>query len=115
METKQYKRIIPVLQRCQSITDEFILANPDDVLLLAHPLIDLQQYEAASCLIHNAEKHYGKYINATQCQLLEVKLLWQHLERHDEAHKIINNLLINPPEAYKNQILELAKNMQRII
>lgn len=114
LERKQYKRIIPILERCQLVTEEFMLANPDEVLLLAHPLIDLQQYEMARRLIHNAEQRYAKYIDATQCKLLEVKLLWHYLEKQDEAHQLINNLLTNPPESYKQEILTLAKAIATI-
>lgn len=109
LETRLYKRIIPILERCQSVTDEFVLANPNEVLLLAHPLIELQQYEMASRLIHDAEQRYGKYIDATQCKLLEVRILWHYLEQQDEARQLVNALLINPPESYKQEILGLAK------
>ena len=109
LEKKLYKRIIPILERCHSVSDEFVLASPDEVLLLAHPLIDLQHYKMARKLLKNAEQRYGEYIDATLCKLLEVKLLWHHLEQEEEARQLVNALLLNTKNGYKEEILTLAK------
>ena len=109
LERKLYKRIIPILAKCQSVSKEFVLANPDEVLLLAHPLIDLQEYKMAHYLIHNAERRYGEYIDFTLCKLLEAKLLWQYLEQEEEARQLVNALLANSNKNYKAEILTLAK------
>jgi len=105
LERKLYKRIIPILKRCQSVSNDFVLADPGEVMLLAHTLIDLQQYELAQHLLRNVDQRYGEYIDATLCKILEAKILWQYLQREEQARQLVNHLLLKPATNYKKEIL----------
>ena len=80
LEQRLYKRAMAITQQCQQVTEDFVLASPDSVLLLARALVDLQQYRTAYHLVRNAEQRYGQGIDAGRCQLLAIELLWQHLD-----------------------------------
>ena len=109
LEKKFYKRASDIFKQCHGVSNNFVLADPNEVLLLARGMIELQQYEAAQNLINNADQCYGKYIDITRCQILETELLLHHLNKLDEARGIINILLLNPQDTYKKEILDLAK------
>ena len=112
LEKKSYKRASIIFTQCHNISPDFLLADPAEVLLLAWGMVELQQYNTACDLIHNAEQHYGKYIDVARCQLLEIDLLLQQLNKPEEAHKIMNMLLINPANPYKTETLDLARRLQ---
>lgn len=109
---RKYKRAMDIFNQCYVISDNFVLADPAEVLLLARGVIEMQQYESARNLIHDAGQHYGEYIDVARCQLLEVELLMQHLEQPEEAHSIMSLLLLEPDNPYKKEALNLAKVMQ---
>ena len=111
LEQRLYIRALKIFKQCHNITADFVLADPNEVLLLAQGLIKLQQYEAARDLINNSEKRYGKYIDVPRFQLLEIKLLLHHLNKLEEARDIMNILLSKPQGSYKKEILSLAKLM----
>ena len=69
-------------------------------------------YEGIPChLIHNVRQRYGEYIDAARCQLLQIELLLQHLDKPDEARSVMNLLLVEPEHPYKQEMLSLAKCM----
>lgn len=109
---KLYKRAIVIEEQCRAITENFVLADPQEVLLLAWGAINLQKYETAYNLIHDAEQRYGTYIDIPRCQLLKVELLWRHLEQLDEARSLMKALLAEVKNPYREEILVLAKSMQ---
>lgn len=112
VEQRKYKRAMDIFNRCYKISDSFVLADAAEVLLLAWGMIELHQYESARNLIHKAGQRYGEYIDAARCQLLEIELLMQHLDQPEEAHSIMNILLLEPDNPYKKEVLSLAKVMQ---
>jgi len=112
VEQKYYKRAMKIFTQCHHISPHFVLADPAEVLLLAWGMVELQQYETACLLIHDAEQHYEKYIDVARCQLLEIDLLLQQLNKPEEARNIMNMLLINPTNPYKKETLDLAKHLQ---
>ena len=105
-----YLRALNIAEQCQAVTKEFVLADPDEVLLLYRGMINLQQYEVAYHLIHDAERRYGHCIDAARCQLLEAELLWQHLGKPDEAHRLMSQLLTDARNPYRKDILDLAQS-----
>ena len=109
LKKRFYARASDIFKQCHAVSNSFVLADPNEVLLLARSMIELQQYEAARNLINNADQRYGKYIDITRCQLLEIELLLHHLDKLEEARGIMNILLLNPQDAYKKEILDLAK------
>ncbi len=111
LEQKRYKRALDIFEQCHSISHDFVLADPAEVLLLAWGMVELQQYDATCRLIHNVEQRYGKYIDSARCQLLEIELLLHHLDKPDEARSIMNVLLTDIQNPYKKEILDLAKSM----
>ncbi len=109
-----YKRAFIIAEQCQAITKDFVLADPEEVLLLYQGLINLQQYEVAYYLIHDAGRRYGEYIDTARCRLMEIELLWKHLEKHEAAHTLLKTLLVDMGNPYKSETLVLAESMKRI-
>ena len=75
MNKRSYRRPLEIATRCYSMSDEFVLADPMHVLILAKYAISVQQYESAYAFVKNAEQRYGECINYTLCKLLEVEVL----------------------------------------
>jgi membrane associated rhomboid family serine protease len=112
MHNRNYRRPLEIATHCYSIFDDFVLADPMHVLILAKYAISVQQYESAYVLVKNAEQRYGEHINHTLCKLLEVEVLWVHLNKHDEARKLLTDLLkATHSSEHHNTVMELAKTM----
>ena len=112
MHKRSYRRPLEIVKQCYSISDEFVLADPMHVLILAKYAMLMQKYELAYALVKNAEQRYGEYINYTLCALLEIELLWVYLNRHDEARKILKDLLkVTHSTQHHNAVMALAKTM----
>lgn len=112
---KQHKRALDIFEQCYDITSDFVLADAAEVLLLAWGAIQLHQYESAQKLIANAKQRYGPYIDVARCQLLEIEILIHHLDMLEEARSVMNELLAETGNPYKQETLTLAKNMQNLI
>ena len=77
MHKRTYRRPLEIVKHCYSISDEFVLADPMHVLILAKYAMSMQKYELAYALVKNADQRYGEYINYTLCALLEIEIFLQ--------------------------------------
>ena len=112
MHKRSYRRPLEIAAHCYSISDEFVLADPMHVLILAKYAVSVQQYETAYALVKNTEHRYGECINYTMCKLLEVEILWVHLNKHNEARKLLADLLKTTRNSeHRNTVMGLAKTM----
>jgi tetratricopeptide (TPR) repeat protein len=112
MHKRNYRRSLEIVKHCYSISDEFVLADPMHVLILAKYAMSMQKYELAYALVKNAEQRYGEYINYTLCALLEIEILWMNLNKHDEAKKVLTDLLKSSHRSEDRKVvMELAKTI----
>lgn len=108
IEHRKYAKALVYVEKCQKVSAEFVLANPVNVMMLANMARENKQYEIAYLLVKDAQTRYGEYVDAHQCSLLEIELLWQHLDKEDIAHEIIKKLLLVSEGAFKQDLLKLA-------
>ena len=112
IQQRSYRRALEIAAHCYSISDEFVLADPMHVLILAKYAISVQQYKTAYVLIKNSEQRYGESINYTLCKILEVEVLWVHLYEYEEARKLLADLLKTTRSSeHHNTVIGLAKTM----
>ena len=112
MSTHQFGRAIDYVERCQSISKDFVLAVPSEVLLLAQNAMKLQKYELAYHLVRDAGSRYHGEIDVNHCRLLEIELLWRYLGDHQQAKKLMTSLLLNKSRSHRQEIVELAAQMK---
>jgi len=92
LEHGQYSRALAIAEACAAVTDEFILANPNELLLLAEHAKTQMKYHLAYRLVHNAEARYGVTLNAAKCLLMEADLLEHYLNEPEAAQALIDML-----------------------
>lgn len=112
MLTHQFGRAIEYTERCQSISKDFVLALPSEVLLLAQNAMKLQKYELAYYLVREAGSRYSGKIDDIQCRLLEAELLWKYLGDQSQAKALITRLLTDKSDRHRQEIVELASQMK---
>jgi len=106
-------RALEISKRCYAVSDDFLIADPTHVQLLAKYAIETNQHDLAYTIIKNAAERYGDSVNLTQCVLLEIELLWTHVGDNDTAHKLLTTLLMGKHSKEHHQaIMELARVMQ---
>jgi len=67
---RKYARALVYVEQCQQFTEDFVLADPDNVLLLANIAKDNHQYKVALRLVNNGSARYGEYIDGEACALM---------------------------------------------
>ncbi len=111
VDKKQYGNISNVLKSCLEVEPDFSLSDPDDLIFIVNYLINTHEYKQAYNLITNAHVKYGEEINKCDCILLEAKILWEYLDRIEDAKSLISNT-ISSSEKYDKLVkyLELIKS-----
>lgn len=106
-------RALEITKRCIAVTDDFLIADPIHVQLLAKHAIETNQHDAAYAIIKHAVERYAESIDKTQCILLEIELLLTHLGDNDAAKILLTRLLSTKhSKQHHNAIMQLAKAMQ---
>ncbi len=105
------KAALNVCETCFGSAPEFVLARPLEVLPLARMAERQQRYQLAYSLVHNAEDRYGNALDLTSAQLMEARLLAQHLGRRGEAQAITRALLAQRDPHRRAEISELARSL----
>lgn len=93
VDKKQYRNISGILKSCLEVDPDFVLADPDDLIFIVNYLINTHESELAYKLIYNAKEKYGIAINECDCVLLGAKILWEHLDRTEDAQDLIRNTI----------------------
>lgn len=70
VEQRKYARAILYVEHCQAIVKEFVLADPDHVLILAEIAKENHQYNVSYQLVADSYERYGNSINTDQCDQL---------------------------------------------
>lgn len=112
MEKRDYKRAMEIVEKCQTISEDFVLVDSSQALLLAWRAIDMSLHQNAYLLVQNAESRYGNSADIIKCKLLEVELLWMHLDETDKARSLVKELLLRKYDEYREEILALAGRIQ---
>jgi hypothetical protein len=113
MRNNNLHRALEITKRCIAVTDDFLIADPIHVQLLAKHAKDTNQHDVAYNIIKNAAERYGDSINITQCVLMEIELLWMHLGDNSSAKKMLVKLLsTRHSKEDRNAIMQLAKVMK---
>ena len=111
MQAHQTGKALQYVERCQSISKDFIVAKNDQLILLTQAAIELERYSMAYHLVRNAKQRYAGKLDIVHCRLLEIELLWRHLDEHEQAKSMIKNLLISKPSTHQEEIFELATSI----
>jgi membrane associated rhomboid family serine protease len=113
MRNNNFHHALEITKRCIAVTDDFLIADPIHVQLLAKHAKETNQQDVAYTIIKNAAERYGDSINITQCVLLEIELLWMHMGDNNAAKKLLTKLLSTKiSKEHHNAIMQLAKAMQ---
>lgn len=113
LNSHQFSKAISYAEKCQMISKDFVLSQSKELLLLVQYAIKQQKYELAYYLIKNASGRYNGELDYTHCQLLEIELLWCHLDASNKARELMKRLLALKPETHRQEIMQLATQMQR--
>jgi len=108
MENKKYASALLYVEKCQKITEDFVLADPKHVLILANMARKNQQFEMSYLLVKNASERYGEFINFENCSLLEIELLSVDLKRKNEAKERMREVLVIAEGDFKRDLMKLA-------
>ena len=91
VEKKKYADIPYIVKKCLEVDDQFILADPNDLLFVVNYLVSVNEYEFGYQLLHQASDKYGATINHCDGVLLEARLLWSHLDKGAEAQTLLES------------------------
>ena len=108
---KQYSSALSIAAECLDVKEDFVLADSSQVLHLAMVAMEQHQYKLAYHLICNAGERYGDTVDVFRCWLLEVELLWQHLQKPEAAKERISELLGETTNTYHRETIALANLM----
>ena len=89
LEHRQYARLLAIAEACVAVDDNFVLANPPELLPLVDEAQSQKQYMLAYKLIRNAEQRYVGVLDIAICRLIEADLLEHHLNKPEEAQKVM--------------------------
>jgi len=89
LEYQQYARVLMIAGACVAVDEDFVLANPAELLLLVDEAQSQKQYLLAYQLIRDAKQRYGDVLDVASCQLIEADLLEHHLNKPEEAQKVM--------------------------
>lgn len=113
MQSNKYYQALEMTKRCYAITDDFLIADPLHVMVLAKYAITANQHDIAYSIIKDAAERYPDAVNVIPCVLLEIELLWMHLGDNHAAQKLLTTLLsAKHSKDHHNAIMRLAKAMQ---
>ncbi|MDH5423928.1 MAG: rhomboid family intramembrane serine protease [Gammaproteobacteria bacterium] len=112
LNTQRFSAAVSYAEKCQLVSKDFVLAQAGELILLTQSAIKLQKYELAYCLINNANSRYNGEFDAVHCRLLEIELLWYHLEAANKARDLMKQLLALKPVTHRQEIMQLATQMQ---
>jgi len=112
MQQKKYARALLYAKECHEASENFILADPSYILLLAKLAVDTHQYQLAYLLVKDADKRYGNYVEHHQCALMEIELLWQYLNEPNKAQEKIDALLESPECPIRDDLIMQASLMK---
>ncbi len=112
MAQRNYRAALEMALRCHKLAAEFVLADVAHVIPLAQRAIEMKLYRDAWMLLRDAAEHYGESALTLSCRLLEIELLWQHLDAADTARTQIKALLSTTPLEQRDSVLALARRMQ---
>ncbi|MFK5984810.1 MAG: rhomboid family intramembrane serine protease [Pseudomonadota bacterium] len=107
VQQRKHARALLYVEQCQAVSDEFVLADPRNVLLLASIARDNHQYQVAYLLVRDAHERYGEYIDYGQCVLIELDLLMNYLDKQDEARVLIKEQLNVEGNPIKKELMLL--------
>jgi len=71
---RQYARALAIAEACFEAAEEFALADPNDVILLANQACKQKRHRLANMLVNNAEAAVGADIDLSQLQYLKTEL-----------------------------------------
>ncbi len=108
IENKKHSRALLFVEQCQAISNEFVLAHPNQVLPLAKISQASQQYQVAYLLVRDARERYGEYINYAQCVLIEIDLMLNYLDKKDEAKALVKEQLSIEGNPIKKELILLS-------
>ncbi|MFV2032983.1 MAG: rhomboid family intramembrane serine protease [Gammaproteobacteria bacterium] len=92
LEHRKYARLLAIAGACVEVDKDFVLANSAELLLLVGEAQSQMQYILAYQLIRDAKQRYGDALDAATCQLIEADLLEHHLNKPEEAQKVLARL-----------------------
>lgn len=72
---KRYGRVIHMIEKCQSISPQFVLHDITRTLFYAQMAIETGKHEVAQNLLDNPNKRYGVLLNPDQCNHLLQKAM----------------------------------------
>ena len=90
LEQRKYARALAIAEVCVAVRDDFALANPAELLLLADLAKTQMKFELAYYLVRDAGTRYGEALDVARCRLLEADLLEHHLNDPVAAQEIID-------------------------
>jgi membrane associated rhomboid family serine protease len=106
-----HKEVLNICEICFEFAPEFILANPLDVIPLAKIAEKQQRYTLAHSLVQDAQERYGDGLDVTTANLMEVRLLAQHLEQPNAAKEIVRRLLDSSEPGRRGDVLAVANTI----
>jgi len=111
IKQQRYKDAFKIAKDCISVTKDFVLTNPRDVLLLAHEANNQGYHKLAIALLHNVSTHYTEEVDYVACGLLEAEILIVHLKMHTVANQCLEALKKTANEFE----LERISNLQSLV
>jgi len=109
-----FARALGITRECLALNENFVLSDPASLLPITEKAIEFEEYTLAYQIIKNASSRYGKYINATQCQILEAQILLRYLNQYEKARVIVSGLLKLEPGNMSQDIFSLAAELNNI-
>jgi len=100
-----------LVEECIQVTPNFVLADPRQVLLLAHEAINQHRHSVAYALLRESEKRYHRSVEPVRCGLLEIDLLAHQLNKPQLAKHRARALQSIATPAEKEILADMANQL----
>lgn len=108
---RRFDQALDVCEACIGRAPEFLLGDPGQLLPMAEFAHDAGRDHLAVALVRDAAARYGQYIDPVSTRLFEARLMWERLERPDEARSIVRALLAEVTADRRGEVLRIARLM----
>lgn len=106
---RRFDQALDVCEACLRGAPEFVLGDPAQVLTLAEFARQSQRHTVALALVRDVGRRYAGHVDPVSAQLLEARLMWEDLDRPDDARSILRELLAEVNADRRPEVLRIAR------
>lgn len=110
-EVHRYTESLTVVDEALQQDERFVLGDPSHLPDLAEAAMEVGRYKLAFTLVRDSAQRYPQWQGGIDAQLMEARLLFEHLSKPVEARAILENLLRDSRYSSNRRLISLADAM----